>query len=399
MEEYTYTVVDKKGTTKRGIVQATSPKQAAVVLHEKGFTIVSIEPKKKGLAAIKIFGGINIGILSQFTRQLATMITAGLPLADSLEVLQKQTENQSMQEIIASISEDVEGGNSFSSALAKHPDVFNLAFVNMVKAGEASGTLDKVLLKLADKLERDREFQGKVKGALIYPAVIVVAMLGVAAIILIFVVPKLSEVYEDLNIALPLPTRILMALSGFMVTFWWLIIILTVVGVIALRRYRKTPEGGLAIDRILLKLPVIGKLNRDSSLAEFTRTLGSLVAAGVPIIEALKISGDTAGNAVHKAAVGNVINMVEKGATLSKALGKEEVFPPIVPQMASVGEETGKLDEVLSKVAHFFEVEVEQQVKNLTTALEPIIMVILGVMVALLMISIVLPIYSITAAF
>ena len=399
MEEYTYTVVDKKGTTKRGIVQATSPKQAAVVLHEKGFTIVSIEPKKKGLAAIKIFGGISIGILSQFTRQLATMITAGLPLADSLEVLQKQTENQSMQEVIGSVSEDITGGNSFSSALAKHPDVFNLAFVNMIKAGEASGTLDKVLLKLADKLERDREFQGKVKGALIYPAVIIVAMLGVAAIILIFVVPKLSEVYEDLNIALPLPTRILMALSGFMVTFWWLIIILTVVGVMALRRYRKTPEGGLAIDRILLKLPVIGKLNRDSSLAEFTRTLGSLVAAGVPIIEALKISGDTAGNAVHKAAVSNVVNMVEKGATLSKALGKEGVFPPIVPQMASVGEETGKLDEVLSKVAHFFEVEVEQQVKNLTTALEPIIMVILGIMVALLMISIVLPIYSITAAF
>ena len=399
MEEFTYTIVDKQGATKRGIVQATSSKQAATVLHERGFTIVSIEPKKKGLGAIKIFGGIGIGVLSQFTRQLATMITSGLPLADSLAVLQKQTENQSMQEVTASISEDIEGGNSFSSALGKHPDVFNAAFINMVKAGEASGTLDQVLLKLADKLERDREFQGKVKGALIYPAVIMIAMVGVAAIILIFVVPKLSEVYTDMNIALPLPTRMLMAISGFMVKFWWLMIILTVVGIIALRRYRKTPEGALVIDRILLKVPVIGKLTRDSSLAEFTRTLGSMVAAGVPIIEALKISGDTAGNAVHRAAISNVASLVEKGATLSKALAKEETFPPIVPQMASVGEETGKLDEVLGKVAHFFEVEVEQQVKNLTTALEPIIMVILGVMVGLLMISIVMPIYSITSAF
>jgi type IV pilus assembly protein PilC len=398
MEEYTYTVVDKKGATKKGIVQASSPKQAATVLHEKGFTIVSIEPKKKGLA-IHILGGVGIGILAQFTRQLATMITSGLPLADSLEVLNKQTENQKMQEIIASVSEDIEGGNSFSSALGKHPDIFSAAYINMIKAGEASGTLDKVLLKLADTLERDREFRGKVKGAMIYPAVILIAMTLVGAVILIFVVPKLTEVYEDLNIALPLPTRMLISTSDFLVKFWWLVTILIVVGIIVLRRYRKTPEGALAIDRILLKLPVIGKLNRDSSLAEFTRTLGSLVAAGVPIIEALKISGNTAGNAVHRQAVGNVVGLVEKGATLSKALAKEETFPPIVPQMSSVGEETGKMDEVLGKVAHFFEVEVEQQVKNLTTALEPIIMVVLGILVALLMISIVMPIYSITSAF
>jgi type IV pilus assembly protein PilC len=399
MEEYTYTVVDKKGATKRGIVQSTSPKQAAAALHERGFTIVSIEPKKKGLGTIRIFGGIGIGVLSQFTRQLATMITSGLPLADSLAVLQKQTENQRMQEVTASISEEIEGGNSFSSALGKHEDVFSPAYINMIKAGEASGTLDKVLLKLANTLERQREFQGKVKGALVYPAIIVVAMLLVAAIILIFVVPKLTEVYTDMNIALPLPTRILITVSDFMVKFWWLMIILSVVGVMALRRYKKTQEGALVIDKLLLKIPVIGKLNRDSSLAEFTRTLGSLVAAGVPIIESLKISGDTAGNAIHRLAVSNVVNMVEKGATLSKALAKEETFPPIVPQMSSVGEETGKMDEVLGKVAHYFEVEVEQQVKNLTTALEPIIMIILGIMVALLMVSIILPIYSITAAF
>ena len=226
-----------------------------------------------------------------------------------------------------------------------------------------------------------------------------IAMGGVMAIILIFVVPKLSEVYVDLGITLPLPTRILIGLSGFMVKFWWLVIILGVVGFMAFSRYRKTPEGALLVDKILIKLPVIGKLNRDSSLTTFTRTLGSLVAAGVPIIDSLKISGKTATMAVHRVALERVATLVEKGTTLSKALEKEESFPPIISQMANVGEETGKMDEVLSKVSLYFEQEVDQQVKNLTTALEPIIMIILGVMVGALMISIVLPIYSITSAF
>jgi type II secretory pathway component PulF len=184
-----------------------------------------------------------------------------------------------------------------------------------------------------------------------------------------------------------------------MVHFWWLIIILAVVGVIALRRYRKTPAGALAIDRLLLRVPVMGKLNRDTSLTTLTRTLGSLVGAGVPILEALKIAGETATNALHRQAISKAASVVEKGAPLSKALGGDEVFPPIVPQMVSVGEETGKMDEVLDKVSHFFELEVEQQTKNLTSALEPIIMVVLGIMVGLLMISIILPIYSITQAF
>ncbi|MDP2721013.1 MAG: type II secretion system F family protein [bacterium] len=398
MEEYTYSVVDKKGLTQSGIVQASSPKQAAIILHEKGFTVISIELKKKAFE-INLFKGVKIGALSQFTRQLATMITSGLPLADSLVVLQKQTENKELQEITKQISEDIEGGANFSTALAKHAETFSLAYINVIKAGEASGTLDKVLLNLSDTLEKDREFQGKVKGAFIYPAIIMVAMSLVAAIILIFVVPKLSEVYKDLGIVLPLPTRILIALSGFLAKFWWLVIILIVVGSIALRRYRKTPEGALVVDRLLLKVPVMGKLNRDSSLTEFTRTLGALVAAGVPIIESLKIAGETATNATHRLAVENVSSLVEKGISLSKALAREETFPPLIAQMASVGEETGKMDEVLTKVSLFFEQEVEQEVKNLTTALEPIIMIVLGIMVGLLMISIVLPIYSITSAF
>ncbi|HEX7456541.1 MAG TPA: type II secretion system F family protein [Candidatus Nanoarchaeia archaeon] len=398
MQEFNYVVTDKKGQTHKGIIEAVNSKQAATILHGKDFTIISIEPKKKAME-INLFKGVGIAALAQFTRQLSTMITSGLPLADSLVVLQKQTENKSLQEVVKQISEDIEGGSSFASALSKHRSVYSAAYINVIKAGEASGTLDKVLMKLADTLEKDREFQSKIKGAMVYPAIITIAMILVASIILIFVVPKLSEVYVDLDIVLPLPTRVLIAVSHFMVRFWWLVLLAMIGGNIALRRYRKTPEGALLIDKLLLKLPVVGKLNRDTSLTEFTRTLGALVSAGVPILDSLKISGETATNATHRQAVGNIITKVEKGTTLSNALASEEVFPPLISQMASVGEETGKMDEVLTKVSQFFELEVEQQVKNLTTALEPIIMVALGVMVGMLMISIVLPIYNITSAF
>lgn len=398
MQEFKYTVTDKKGVHHQGLVEAVNKKQAANILHEREFIILSIT-EKKGQFEINLFNKIGIGPIAQFTRQLATMISSGLPLAESLEVLQKQTENKRLQVVIKEISEEISGGSSFSIALSKHPDVFNAAYINVIKAGEASGTIDKILIKLASTMEKEREFKGKIKGALIYPAIITMGMLGVAAIILIFVVPKLAEVYIDLEIELPLPTLILIGISDFLVIFWWLVIIIIVVGLILLKRYRNTPSGALVVDRLLLRVPVTGKLSRDSSLTEFTRILGALVGAGVPILEALKISGESASNAVHRGAVENVVSKLEKGASLSKALETEGVFPPIIPQMVKVGEETGKMDEVLTRVSEFFEMEVDQEVKNLTTALEPIIMVVLGVMVGGLMVAIILPIYSITDAF
>ena len=398
MERFTYLVKDAKGVSHKGLIEAVNSKQAAVILHERGFTIIKIDSEAKGFT-LPFFGKIGIGPIAQFTRQLATMITSGLPLIDSLVVLKKQTENAKMGEVISEITEEIQGGNTFASALSKHPAVFSVAYINIIKAGEASGTLDQVLLKLSNTLEKEREFQGAIKGAMVYPAIIISGMLAVGMMIMIFVIPKLTQVYKDMDISLPLPTLVLMAASDFLVRFWWLVIIATVGGAIAFQRYRKTPAGALAIDNLLLKMPVIGKLNRETSLTEFTRTLGSLVGAGVPILEALRIGGDAATNAAHRAAVGRVINLVEKGSTLSKALSNEATFPPIIPQMVSVGEETGKMADVLEKVSRFFEIEVEQMTKNLTTALEPIIMLILGLMVALLMISIVLPIYSLTSAF
>jgi len=397
MQQFTYTVKDAQGQTKKGIVEAVDSRQASSILHDRGYVVIKIEEKKKEFAFH--FGGIGLGPIANFTRQLATMISSGLPLTESLVVLEKQTENERLREVIRQLGDDIQAGQTFAASLAKHPNEFSLAFINIVKAGESSGTLDKVLAKLADTLEKDREFQAKVKGAFVYPAIILVAMVLVISVIMIFVVPKLSELYVQLNISLPLPTKIMIFLSNVFAKFWWLIIIVFVGLGIAFRRYRKTQDGALVVDKLILKLPIFGKLNRDSSLTEFTRTLGALIAAGVPILEGLKISGDVATNATHRLAIKKATVLVEKGAQLSKALGLDQTFPAIIPQMVAVGEETGKIDEVLNKVSNYFELEVEHQVKNLTSALEPIIMIVLGVMVALLVISIILPIYNITSAF
>lgn len=398
MQQFTYIVKDKVGQTKKGLIEAVDARAASGILHEKGFVVIKIEEKKKGVS-FSIGGSVNIGSVANFTRQLATMIASGLPLTDSLVVLQKQTENKKLQEIVAQIADDIQGGSTFAASLAKHPKEFSVAYINIVKAGESSGTLDKVLLKLADTMEKDREFQSKVRGAFIYPTIIMIAMALVITVIMIFVIPKLSDLYTQMNVQLPLPTKIIMALSNFMVNFWWLVILVIVGAGIALRRYRKTESGALVVDRIILKIPIMGKLNRDSSLTEFTRTLGSLISAGVPILEALKISGDVSSNATHRLAIKKAAVLVEKGSQLSKAIGQDNTFPAIVPQMIAVGEETGKIDEVLGRVSNYFDLEVDHQVKNLTASLEPIIMIVLGVMVAFLVISIIMPIYGLTSAF
>ena len=399
MQQFKYTVRDKEGETKEGLIESANTRSASQTLHEKGYFVINIKAHKEGVGDIKFFGKPNLGDVANFTRQLATMINSGLPLTDSLNILQKQTEKEQFREIIVQLAENIQGGGTFADAIAKHEGVFSVAYENIVRAGESSGTLDTVLQNLADTLEKDREFQSKVKGAFIYPGIIMLAMTLVATIIMIFVVPKLTELYIDLDITLPLPTVILIFVSDVMVKFWWLFIILGVVGFMAFRRYRKTPQGSLVIDRIILKIPIMGKLNRDTSMTELTRIMGSLSGAGVPILEALKISSSVATNAVHRQAIAKAATLVEKGTPLSKALAQDEVFPPILTQMVSVGEETGKMDEVLNKVSHFYELEVEHEVKNLTTALEPIIMIVLGVMVGALVISIILPIYNITSAF
>lgn len=401
MEQYIYTVKDEHGRPRTGVIEASDKRQASTMLHDKGMIVIRLEEKKPArdvLSLVRNFKGIGLGQLTNFTRQLSIMVNSGLSLTDALTILEKQTPDPSLKEVISSVTKDVQGGANFANALAKHKKVFSPAYTNMIKSGEASGTLDQVLNKLADALEKDREFKGKIEGAFIYPVIVVVAMMIVAFIVLVFVIPKLTSLYEDLGAQLPLPTKILLILSGILRNFWWLVIGGTFGGIFFLRRYRKTDIGGRQIDGLILKLPVMGKINSNTSLAVFTRTLGSLVGSGVPILEALKISGEVSSNALHKDSIKRATQSVEKGALLSAALTKDPLFPPIVSQMVSVGEETGKLDEVLTKLSRYFEGEVEQDIKGLTAALEPIIMIILGVMVAFLVISIILPIYKITSS-
>lgn len=401
MDQFHYTAKDQTGLSRTGIIEAFDVKQASGLLHDMGLVVIKIVPKGESLslgAIIGRFRGTSTSSISNFTRQLSTMINAGLSLIDSLAILEKQISDNAIKLAVKEITKDIQAGGTFASALAKHPRIFSPSYISMIKAGEASGTIDQVLARLADTLEKQKEFEGKVKGAFIYPIIILVAMLLVSIIVLVFVVPRISVLYGELEVELPLPTRILMAMSTLIRTFWWALIFVPPALFYALKAFRRTPEGKVMLDRIALKLPVFGKINEYTSFTELSRTLGSLVGSGVPILDALKIASEVSGSAVHQQAIKESARQVEKGGQLSTAFSYQESFPPILPQMIAVGEETGKLDEVLTKLAHYFESEVEQQVKNLTAALEPLIMVVLGIGVALLVISIILPIYKITSA-
>ena len=401
MEQYRYVAHNQKGERLEGNVEAVDTRQAVNVLHDRGLVVVKLTPKDR-LNPLSFFfssiHGVGIGELANFTRQLATMITAGLTLTDAIKILEKQTENEKLAKVLSGLGRDIQGGFTFAAGLSRHSDIFSDAYINMIKVGEASGTLDKVLTKLADTLEKQREFQGKVKSAFVYPIIVLVAMVAVTAIILIFVMPKLTDLYSQLGANLPISTKILISISKFMQFFWWLVL-LAIIGIImSLRKFKKTPEGAYLIDSFMFRLPVFGGLIRNTSFTEITRTLGALVASGVPIMESLRITSEVAPNSLHKDSLIRAISIVEKGTPLSVALTRDPLFPPIIPQMISVGEQTGKMDEVLEKISHYFESEAELQVKNLTVALEPIIMIVLGAMVGFLIFSIIMPIYQLTSS-
>jgi type IV pilus assembly protein PilC len=305
-----------------------------------------------------------------------------------------------MQKIVAQLLADVEAGESFSSALEKHPNIFSKTYIALVKSGEVGGVLDTVLLRLADNMEKQQEYSGKVKGALIYPIIIIVAMIVMAFVMMIFVIPRLTSMYTDFKVALPLPTQILIGISNFFVNFWYIMLILAGGGFYAFTLYRATPNGRRKVDELMFKIPVFGELSRQTTLTELTRTLALMVGSGVPILQALNITADVVNNSLISDALRDAATQIEKGFPIAFAFARHpEAFPFILSQMIAVGEETGKMDEVLNKISHIFEVESDEKVKGLTAAIEPIVMVILGVGVGFLAIAIIMPIYSITSAF
>ncbi|OGD87211.1 hypothetical protein A2870_03630 [Candidatus Curtissbacteria bacterium RIFCSPHIGHO2_01_FULL_41_11] len=403
MSLYNFSAKDITGKKYTGEVEVLDEKTLVATLQKQGLTPVAIKQKNSlslKAAVIPKFGkSVSSSEIVGFTRQLSTMISAGLPLTDALVILEKQSKNAYFSRIIGEIVADVEGGMALSSALSKHIGVFDVVYIKLVEAGETGGVLDKILIKLAETLEKEREFKSKTKGAFIYPSIVVGVMILVMSIMMIFVIPKLTALYTEIGANLPLPTKVLIFVSNFMRNFWWLLIMMTVGAFYGLRVFAKTEKGSRIISVFVLRLPIWGKIRKTLILAQFTRTLGLLIGAGIPIITALKVVADLLASPSYREGLDYAISRVERGSPLYQPLATNPIFPPIIGQMLRVGEETGKMDEVLGRLSVYFEGEGENLIRNLTTALEPVILVVLGLGVGVLVLSIILPIYNLTAQF
>lgn len=401
MEKFDYKVKTKDGQIKKGVVEARNQEQAAGVLRERGFWVISIKPKGQGVFA-EFKGGFFKRVKEtdkvNFTRQLATMIKAGLPITDALSILEYQS-NPAMGAVIGEILREIEGGGSLTAALEKQSNVFDQIYIALVRAGEAAGVLDEILERLADNLEKQKEFNSKIKGAMIYPAIVISGMIAVAAIMVIFVIPQMTSIYEEFQADLPVATKILLKISKLATSFWWLGLLMIIGLVIGGRVLAKKPEIRQYWDQFLFRIPLLGKLRQNVLLTEFTRTLGLLIGSGVLVVEALGIVQRSLKSSTFLNAVKNATKDVERGLSLATALARTEVFPPLMSQMIAVGEETGKIDDILTKVASYFQQEADTMVKGLTTALEPIILVVMGVGVAFLMMAVIMPIYNLTSQF
>ena len=389
----------RQGTVQKGELSANSKEEVFALLQKQNISPVNVSAKAM---QIKISFGApkvkdqHIVIL---TRQLATMIDAGLPLVQCLDILGSQTENPTLAKTMVQVRTDVESGSTFADALKKHPKVFDNLYVNMVAAGEAGGILDTILQRLATYMEKFAKIKRQIKSAMIYPAVILFVAVAVVALLLVVVVPMLAAMFAEAGQALPLPTRIVIAFSNFLKGWGGLSLLIAVVGsIVGVKQWRKTLKGLQVTDALALKIPVMGDLIRKVSVAKFTRTLGTLMASGVPIMEGLLIVARTAGNKIVEEAVVMTRQSVSEGKTLAEPLSKSKVFPPMVTQMISVGEATGALDNMLSKIADFYDDEVDSAVATLTSLLEPMLMIFLGTTVGFVIVAMYMPIFQMGSA-
>lgn len=396
-----YKAVTDKGEPISGIIEARNPSEAAAYLRSKELTPIEIIKRGKN-RFVNLIPFLGDRVRSQevlnFTRQLSSMLSSGLTLLRSLEILKNQIENHTLIDIIDGIIRDIQEGSSFSRAIAKHPTVFSPVYIALVEASEGSGLLDKAFLRLADTLEKQQRLKNTIRGALTYPVIVILMMAIVVFIMMIFVIPQISILYQSMNISLPLPTLILIKISNFFVSFWFIVIAFLVLVWLAYQRWYKTMEGKLTIDSMKLKLPIFGSLIKKTILAEFSRTLGALLASGTLVVEALDKVSDITGNIHYKNAIVDVSKRVEKGISIGDAMSLYYLFPLNLIELVKIGEQTGKLDETLAKASEYFENEVDQSVKTLSTAMEPFILVVLGVGVAFLIFSIITPIYQITSS-
>lgn len=394
MPEFEYKGKTLAGAPVKGRMKANSRADLERVLRQNRILVTSISKKAPNIQ-IRFGTGIKKVEVSRFTRQFATMIGAGLPMVQCLDVLAGQVDNKELAKVISQVRDAVQSGATLSDAMAKHPKVFDQLFTNMVEAGEVGGALDAILVRLAVYREKADQLVRKVKGAMVYPAVIVIVALGVTVGMLTFIVPTFAKMFGGVGAELPAPTRIILALSNFLQANFMYLTLGTVGFFVGIGFWKKTPSGALLWDRMLLMLPVLGNLVRKSSVARFTRTLGTLLASGVSILEALEITAKTAGNLVVANAINKSVLAIAEGDTITGPLKATGVFPPMVTQMIGVGEKTGGLDDMLNKIADFYDEEVDEAVTALTSVIEPIIIVVMGAVIGGILVAMYLPMFDI----
>jgi len=387
-----------KGEVLSGEYEANDSREVGEYLRKRRIVITSIKKKPKDIE-IKLFQKKGVGVkdLSVFTRQFATMVNAGLPLVQCLDVLGRQLEKPHFKTVVQKVMADVEGGSTLAEALGKHPKVFSDLYVNMIAAGEAGGILDVILSRLSVFLEKADALQRKVKGAMTYPTIVLTVAGGACIFMLMFVIPVFAKMFSDFGGELPAPTRIVMNLSDFLRVYWWALLGGSLGLFFGFKTYRGTENGRFVTDKLALRFPILGTVLRKSAVARFTRTLGTLIGSGVPILQGLEITSRTAGNKVIQRAIESTSKSISQGDTISGPLKESGVFPPMVVQMIGIGEQTGALDEMLSKIADFYDDEVDAAVEALTAAIEPIMIVVMGTMVGGMLVAMYLPMFKMSS--
>lgn len=398
MPLFEYTARNLKGDLVKDRVDLPTKDDVVAHLRKNRLVVVQVRQAPRAVSMPRLGGRVKTRDVVVFTRQFATMINAGLPLVQALDILAQQTENKTLAGVTRQVVYDVESGQTLADALRKHPKAFSDLYVNMVAAGEAGGILDTILVRLAQFLEKNDAIVRKVKGAMVYPAVILTVAVVAVAVLLIFVIPTFQNMFASVNLDLPLPTRIVIGASNILKSYWWAIIGIIGVTVFAITRYYKTAPGRLQIDGLMLRFPILGDVLRKSAVSRFTRTLGTLISSGVSILDGLEITARTAGNMVIHNAVMESRQSIASGDTIAAPLQRSKVFPPMVISMIAVGEQTGGLDEMLSKIADFYDEEVDAAVGTLLSLMEPIMIVVLGVIVGGMVVAMYLPIFDMVNA-
>lgn len=401
MPNYKYIAKDKNGKTISGIAEAKDRAAMVDLIRGKDLAIIALEEQAKPAGrALQFFmkgRKVKLEDLVIFSRQLATMVDAGIPLVSALDILSEQVDNKELRQVIVNVRNDVEAGASLSDAISKHKNAFSALYVNMVKAGEASGMLDDILERLAEYLEKTSSLQRKVTSALVYPAIVSSMAIAITLLLLIKVIPIFKTIFEGFGAALPVPTMVLITISDFLRKYFLFIAVGVIIAMIIARKYIKTEKGRLWLDSTMLGMPIFGVLFKKVAISKFTRTLSTLLKSGVSILAALEIVSKTSGNKVVEKAIDNVRNNVKEGESISEPLMKAKVFPPMVTRMVAVGEKAGELEKMLSKIADFYDEQVDAAVTALTSMIEPLIIAFLGIVIGSIVICMFLPIFKITA--